>query len=173
MLNLLDYEDNGRKPANENVDVVDNLEERRINTHTNIKVKDLNSKNILQGKISEMHLPSLPSLTTKVRRLTNSEMRCLERSPGGGKVSKTKLGTPRNQQVSSIRKLFENRTIGGNIELLCQSTLDTNLNLGEGVQNQFGTNGTRQKESFCVSQPDGGVLDWSQAARWDTASARH
>ena len=94
-----------------------------------------------------------------MRRLTNYEMRCLERSPGGGKVTKTKLGTPRNQQVLLIRKLFEHRattTTGGNIELLSQSTLATNLNPGVGDQNQFGTFGTRRKESFFVSQPAGG-----------------
>ena len=87
---------------------------------------------------------------------TTSEMHCLRRSPGGSKVIKTKLGTSRNQQVLSIRKLFEHRattTTEGNIELLSQSTLATNLNPGMGVQNQFGT---RRKETFCVSQPAGG-----------------
>ena len=155
MLNfsLLNNEDNGRKPATR--DVIDNLEATKTSTHTTNTVKDLNSEDNLQGKISEMHLPSLPSLTTQARRLTNSEMRCLERSPGGGRVIKTKLGTPRNQQVSAIRKLFEKQTTGGNIELLWQSTQDTNLNLGEGLENQFRT---RQKESFCVGQPDGVYL---------------
>ena len=100
-----------------------------------------------------MHLPSLPSLTKLARCMTKSEMRCQERSPGGGRVIKTKQGTPRKLQVSVIRKLFEKQTTGGNIELLWQSTQDTNLNPGEGLENQFRT---RQKESFCVSQPERG-----------------
>ena len=66
---LLNNEDNGRKPATR--DVIDNLEATKTSTHATNTVKDLNSEDNLQGKISEMHLPSLPSLTTQACRLTN------------------------------------------------------------------------------------------------------
>ena len=156
---MLDNEDNGSIPAIEDAieDVIDNLEAPRSSTHAANKVKDWNPGASLRGKISEMRLPSLPSLTSRACQLTNSEMHCLERSPGGGRVSKTKLGTVRSQQVSSIKKLFENQSTGVNMELLLPSCKKrTNLNPGRGIGNKFRSNGIRQKESFCVSQPDGG-----------------
>ena len=62
--------------------------------------------NLLLGKDCEMHATSLersaPRLTTR------SEMHCQERSILGGRVVKTKRGTPAKQQkVKNLRKLFE------------------------------------------------------------------
>ena len=123
-----------------------------VDTHAENQVTSSSSGNVLRGKMSEMHSPSL---ATHARALIKSEMHCQERSPGGGKISKCRRGTPKkNSRVNSIRKLFENispANTGGNIELLLQSSKLTNLNLAE---NQFIT---RQKELICVDQPGRGL----------------
>lgn len=145
---MLRQEDKGRTPASTDV-MFRNF--TSTSTLTANKVKDPISRDILNRKMTEMHSPRLASLAG---RMTKSEMRCQERSPGGGKIIKIKTGTPRkNQKVNSIRKLFEQDLkthTGGNIELLLQSTTSTNLNLGA---NKIG-NG--QKDSICVGQPGRG-----------------
>ena len=111
---------------------------------------------------TEMRSPSSPRRTT-LQCVTASEMHCLGRSPGGGKVKKTKLGSPGHRQVSNLRRIFENRKPAiseGYIGLRQQATFSTNLNPREGVQNQFGNNGTRQKGEICVGQPE--ELYWTR-----------
>ena len=155
---MLDKQDKGRKnPAGRNfneelVDTVSDHEEnkRRI-THTGCTVKRLRDN--LHRIGSEMRLPSTPRRTTLPSK-TTSEMHCLARSPGGGKVKKTKPGSPGHRQVSTLRRIFESRkqaTSEGYIGLRQQATGLTNLNLGG---NQFRTFGTRQKEAICVGQPE-------------------
>jgi hypothetical protein len=114
--------------------------------------------NLLLGKDCEMHTTSLersaPRLTTR------SEMHCQERSILGGRVVKTKRGTPAKQQkVKNLRKLFENpsspgkQLTRGSIELLLQSTLDTNpLILGANHTS------TEHTDDICADQPE----DWTE-----------
>ena len=152
---MLDKQDKGRKnPAGRNdveklVDIVSDhdVENRRI-THAGCTVKRLRDN--LQRIGSEMRLPSTPRRTTLPSK-TTSEMHCLARSPGGGKVRKAKLGSPGHQQISNLRRNFESTTSEGYIGLRQRAKDTTNLNLGG---NQFGNFGIRQKEAICVGQPE-------------------
>ena len=158
---LLRQEDNGPSPAiiRRNQSTSTSLtikfgrqESARISTVTQAfkTVKDDRSSNIpLRNKI-EMHEPRLATLTA----VTKSEMRCQERSPGGGKISKMKIknksGTPTKSKVNAMKKLFEqDQVTGGNIELLSKA----NFNLNPGVTRSR----TSQKESICAGQPGRGI----------------
>ena len=61
-------------------------------THARKQVKDLDSSNVGNRKMSEMHSPRL---VTTACSLTFSEMHWWERSPGVGKVAKIKRGKPK------------------------------------------------------------------------------
>ena len=104
-----------------------------------------------QMKTTGMELMHKPSVRSTARSLTNSEMHYHERSPGGGKVSKVKKGTPK-KTVATIRKMFENSTrptSGGLVGLRQQTQINFNLPQREFV--------TRQKTKICADQPGGGL----------------
>ena len=104
-----------------------------IKDYSHAVTSDGDVKQEKPGKPSEMHKPSSRSIALA---LTKSEMHCHERSPGGGKVSKIKRGTPR-KTVASIRKLFENSsTSEGLVGLRQQHQIKFNLPQREFVTGQ-------------------------------------
>ena len=158
---LLRQEDNGPSPAvRENERMISSTSSsstvkfgrqqsrRSTVTHAFTIMKDIRSSNIPLRSTSEMHEPRLATLTA----ITKSEMRCQERSPGGGKISKTKIKseTPRKSKVKAMKKLFEQEQVtGGTIELLFKANFNPNL----GAKHS----GTKQKDSICASQPGRGI----------------